>query len=758
MKISNEQYKIGNTPLKLVDFLSNKDIKIWAKLEYFNPTGSHKDRAYLSIINDLERKNKIKKGMILVDYTSGNAGAALARLAKIKGYRSLIFVPSQMSIDKIRQIESYGAKVKKIFSNAKYGYYGPEDVMRARLEAARIVNENPKKYIFLDQGENPANKLAFEKLGKEIINDMEKRHIIPDAFVAAIGTGGTISGVSKVLKQKYGNKIKIIGVEPYESPTIYSKIHKQKAFHLEHNLSGVGIGAREANIDLDLIDDVILVKQSEWLKMLYEANGKGYPIGKSSAADLVAVKKAIKKFPGLKNIVTIFFDRIEKYESEKLISKKIINKKIYDFYNIEKKYKNSWDELFSNKLFHLRTEKDPKLDVISSIIKKKPKAKILSIACGDFINELYLCQKGFRVYGIDVSNIAISKAKNLIKKNKIQGCSVIKGDIFKKKISKLYDAIIIFDFSMHLTDITLINLLNKAANLLKPDGLLFINFLSPKDDTFNFGDVVGPKIRSVRNGKILIHYRDLFEIEEIISASPFSIKRVENYKRIDKTHYGFRNENKQIHTHRGYFLIAKKELSTVSDALKDAKSGRPIIIIDHREQEGDFFIPSKKVTPQVINDFLKYGRGVLCVSLLPQRFRELGLGSPSIWGTGYNETRFGDPVDYLIGITTGVSAFDRANTIKGIIAKSTSKSDIRVPGHVRTLESVPGGLNERSGHTEASIELSKLAGFYPSGTIIEILNDDGTMAREPEIIKLAKRLKYKVIRINQIKYYICGKI
>src|SRR3989344_3862929 len=142
-----------------------------------------------------------------------------------------------MSTDKIKQIESYGAEVKKIFSSAKYGYYGTEDIMRARLEAARIVNENPEKYIFLDQGENPANKLAFEKLGQEIINDMENRHVIPDAFVAAIGTGGTISGAAKVLKQRYGDKIKIIGVEPHESPTIHAKIHKQKASHSEHNLS-----------------------------------------------------------------------------------------------------------------------------------------------------------------------------------------------------------------------------------------------------------------------------------------------------------------------------------------------------------------------------------------------------------------------------------------------------------------------------------------------------------------------------------------
>ena len=752
------EYKIGDTPLKLVNFLSNQNTKIWAKFEYLNPTGSHKDRAYLSMIDDLESKNKLKKGMTLVDYTSGNAGAALAHLAKLKGYRALIFVPSQMSTDKIKQIESYGAEVKKIFSSAKYGYYGTEDIMRARLEAARIVNENPEKYIFLDQGENPANKLAFEKLGQEIINDMENRHVIPDAFVAAIGTGGTISGAAKVLKQRYGDKIKIIGVEPHESPTIHAKIHKQKASHSEHNLSGVGIGAREANVDLALIDNVILVKQSEWLEMLRKVNGQGYPVGKSSAADLVATEKALKIFPELKNVVTIFFDRVEKYESEKLINEQVAEKQFPDLRNIEKGYENSWDELFSDKFFHLRTVKDPKLGEIASIMGEKPNARILSVACGDFLNESYLCQKGFKIDGVDISNIAVSKAKNLIRDKKFRNCSVIKDDIFKSKFSKFYDAVIVLDFSMHLTDITLIDLLNKAAHLLKPDGLLFINFLSPEDDTFGFGEIVGPKTRSVRNGKIAIHYRDLFEIEEIVSASPFSIKKVEKYKRVDKTHRGFRNENTQTHTHRGYFVVAEKKLSMISEALKDVKAGRPIVVIDHREQEGDFFVASEKVTPEIVNDFLKYGRGILCVSLLPERFNQLGLGSPSTLGTGYNETRFGDPVDYLIGITTGVSAFDRSTTIKGIISKQTSKSDIRVPGHVRTLESMPGGLRDRSGHTEASIELSKLAGFYPSGTIIEILNDDGTMAREPEIIELAKILKYKVIKINQLKYYIYGKI
>lgn len=752
-------YDIGNTPLELINFLSSPDKQIWAKFEYKNPTGSHKDRAYLSMIEDLEKKDEVEEGMTLVDYTSGNAGASLARLAQLKGYKTLVFVPSQMSADKIKQMESFGAEVRKVFSNAEYGYYGKEDVMRARLEAAKIAEESGKEYVFLDQGENPANKKAFEKLGRELIDDFETKQVVPDVFVASIGTGGTITGTSKALKERYGDDIKVVGVEPKESATIYAQIHDEEARHSEHNLSGVGIGAREANVDLSLIDDVVLVEQQEWIDMLHQANDQGYPIGKSSAADLVACKKVIEKYPEPQNVVGIFYDGIEKYESEDIIDLDSSQKDSADFKKIEENYKNSWDKLFQDDSFRLRSEKDPKLDSILSTLKNKSDARILSIACGDFVNEAYLCQKDLNIEGIDISKKALSKARSLIKEKDLENCSVKQADIFDNNFSdSSFDAIIMMDFSMHLTNSSLIDLFKEVSRLLKPDGLFFSNFLSAEDDTFGLGEFVAPKIKSAHDGDIIIRYRDLYEIEEIISSSPLLKGKTEEYERVDEPHQGFREEETGTHTHRGFFITAKNKLSSVSEAVNDIKQGEPIIIIDHREQEGDLFIPSEKITPDIVNEFLKYGRGVLCLSLLPERFQELDLGSPSTWGTGYNETRFGDPVDYLIGTTTGVSASDRAKTIKGMISESTSKSDIRVPGHVRTLEAMPGGLRERSGHTEASVELAKLAGFYPSGTVTEILNEDGTMAREPDLIELSEELNHKVVRINQLKHHIYGEI
>ncbi|MDO8650415.1 MAG: pyridoxal-phosphate dependent enzyme [Candidatus Berkelbacteria bacterium] len=750
---------IGNTPLKLINLTDMPSVRIWAKLEYLNPTGSHKDRAYLSMVEDLESRQKLPKNAVLVDYTSGNGGAALAHIAKLKGYRSLVVIPAQMSSDKIEQIKKCGGRVIKIPSKAKYGHYGSEDMLKARLEAARIAATNPKRYFFLDQGENPANKAAFEKLGLELLDASKNMHVIPDAIIIGIGTGGTITGVGKIFRDKFGKNVKIIGVEPAESSVLSARKTQGSSQHLEHNLSGLGIGTREANVDLSLIDEIVSVDQKEWLSMLRTANRKGYPVGKSSAACLAAIDKVCQSNPDIKKVFTIFFDTIDKYKSERLLETSPASGQI-DYGTVEGKYGESWDALFADQSFKLRTSLDPEIGTVQKSLLKNGISKILSVPCGDFYNETFLAEHGIGIDGIDISKRATDTANMAIRKKKLKNCSVSRADFLSAKppSSPTYGAVLALDIAMHWSDETISTFLDRLSLYTKTDGLLFVNFLSPEDDTFSLGDKVGPKVRSVRNGEIIIHYRDLPEIEELFSTSQFVIKTIKPYRRTEAPHSNFRKETKKTHTHRGYFVTAQKLLSNIPETISDLKRGRPCIVIDHREKEGDFFIPSDRVTPSLINTFLALGRGVLCVSLLPERFRELGLGYPSIQGIGYNETRFGDPVDLMFGTTTGISADDRAKTITSLLKASTKHPDLRVPGHVRTLEAMKGGLRERSGHTEASIELAKLAGSYPSGTLIEILNRKGKVATTPELVRLARKENIRVVTINQIKQYLVNEL
>ncbi|HVM86642.1 MAG TPA: bifunctional 3,4-dihydroxy-2-butanone-4-phosphate synthase/GTP cyclohydrolase II [Puia sp.] len=195
---------------------------------------------------------------------------------------------------------------------------------------------------------------------------------------------------------------------------------------------------------------------------------------------------------------------------------------------------------------------------------------------------------------------------------------------------------------------------------------------------------------------------------------------------------------------------------SIESAIEDIKNGKLIIVVDDedRENEGDFVTAAANVTPEVINFMSKYGRGLICAPMLEERCDELGLELMVNNNTALHETAFTVSVDLLgHGCTTGISAQDRAKTIQSFINKKTKPEDLGRPGHIFPLKAKTGGVLRRAGHTEATIDLSRLAGFDPVGVLVEIMNEDGTMARLPQLQEIAKRFDFKLISIKELIEY-----
>ncbi|MDW8056631.1 MAG: 3,4-dihydroxy-2-butanone-4-phosphate synthase, partial [Elusimicrobiota bacterium] len=201
--------------------------------------------------------------------------------------------------------------------------------------------------------------------------------------------------------------------------------------------------------------------------------------------------------------------------------------------------------------------------------------------------------------------------------------------------------------------------------------------------------------------------------------------------------------------------MREKIFATIPQAINELKKGKPLIVVDDpdRENEGDVVLPAEKVTPYWINFMAKYARGLICVALTEERLNKLKIPPMVYHQEVPHEAAFTVSVDAKEGITTGISAYDRATTIKKLIDPNSKPEDFVRPGHVFPLVYKEGGVLVRAGHTEASVDLAKLAGFYPAGVICEIMHEDGTMARLPELIKFAKKHKLKIITIaDLIKY------
>src|ERR1043165_2479656 len=197
-------------------------------------------------------------------------------------------------------------------------------------------------------------------------------------------------------------------------------------------------------------------------------------------------------------------------------------------------------------------------------------------------------------------------------------------------------------------------------------------------------------------------------------------------------------------------------LDTIEAALEDLRNGKLLIVVDDedRENEGDFVTAARNVTPEIINFMSKYGRGLICAPITEQRCEELNLNLMVQNNTVLHQTPFTVSVDLIgQGCTTGISAHDRAKTVQALIDPNTKPEDLGRPGHIFPLRARNEGVLRRSGHTEATVDLARLAGFEPAGVLVEIMNDDGTMARLPELMEIARKFDLKIISIKDLIAY-----
>jgi len=198
------------------------------------------------------------------------------------------------------------------------------------------------------------------------------------------------------------------------------------------------------------------------------------------------------------------------------------------------------------------------------------------------------------------------------------------------------------------------------------------------------------------------------------------------------------------------------KLNTIEEALADLRAGKVLIVVDdeNRENEGDFITSAENASPEVINFMATHGRGLICAALTEKRCIELELEMMVSRNTSSHETAFTVSVDLIgHGCTTGISASDRSKTVKALVDKSIKPSDFGRPRHIFPLKANTGGVLRRSGHTEATVDLSRIAGFAPAGVLVEIMNEDGSMARLPELFELAKKLDLKIISIEDLIKY-----
>lgn len=198
------------------------------------------------------------------------------------------------------------------------------------------------------------------------------------------------------------------------------------------------------------------------------------------------------------------------------------------------------------------------------------------------------------------------------------------------------------------------------------------------------------------------------------------------------------------------------KLNTIEEAIEDIRQGKVVVVVDDedRENEGDFIAAAEKVTPEMINFMATHGRGLICAPLTQKRCKELNLHPMVTNNTVLHETAFTVSVDLIgHGCTTGISAQDRSKTIEFLVKEDTKPEDLGRPGHIFPLIAKEGGVLRRTGHTEAAVDLARLAGFKPAGILVEILNEDGSMARLPELVEVAKKFDLKLISIEDLVAY-----
>ena len=293
---------IGNTPLVELDkFSANKglDKPVIAKVEYFNPGGSVKDRIALAMIEDAEEKGLLKPGATIIEPTSGNTGVGLALVAAVKGYKLILTMPETMSIERRNLVKAYGATIK--LTSGKDG-------MKGAIKAAEELRDSIKGSVILQQFENLANpEKHYRSTGEEIWRDTDGK---VDIFVAGVGTGGTVSGVGKYLKEKNPN-VKIVAVEPSDSPVLSGGQSGP------HKIQGIGAGFIPNTYNASVVDEVFQVENDEAILAGRQlAQQDGLLVGISSGAAAFAAAEIAKRPENKgKTIVTLFPDTGERYLS-----------------------------------------------------------------------------------------------------------------------------------------------------------------------------------------------------------------------------------------------------------------------------------------------------------------------------------------------------------------------------------------------------------------------------------------------------------
>lgn len=300
---------IGNTPLVHLQRLA-PNANIFGKVESRNPAGSVKCRIGANMIWNAEKNGTLKEGMTMVEPTSGNTGIALAFVAASRGYKIIFTMPSSMSIERRKIMKALGAEI--VLTEPAKGMKGAID------KAQEIVDSNPQSHMMLQQFENPANPEIHEKTtGPEIWNDTDGQI---DILVAGVGTGGTISGISRYIKNTQGKAITTVAVEPVDSPVITQTLNGDEVKPSPHKIQGIGAGFVPKNLDLSLVDQVEQVSNEdaiETARLLMDKEGVLAGIS-SGAAVCAAIRLANKPENTGKNIVVILPDSGERYLSSAL--------------------------------------------------------------------------------------------------------------------------------------------------------------------------------------------------------------------------------------------------------------------------------------------------------------------------------------------------------------------------------------------------------------------------------------------------------
>ncbi len=293
---------IGKTPLmELVNYSEKENLSsnILAKLEFFNPAGSIKDRAAFEMISDAEKKGLIKKGAVIIEPTSGNTGIGLASICAAKGYKIILTMPDTMSIERRNLLKAYGAEI--VLTDGKRG-------MEGAVEKAKELSKELENSFIPGQFENPANPLShINTTGPEIWEDTDGKI---DVLVACIGTGGTISGIGKYLKSRNPD-IKVVAVEPESSPLL------SKGFAGPHKIQGIGANFVPDILDKDIYDEIITVSDEDAYKTGKDiARNEGILVGISSGAAVYAAREVLKRPENKdKKVVAILPDTGERYLS-----------------------------------------------------------------------------------------------------------------------------------------------------------------------------------------------------------------------------------------------------------------------------------------------------------------------------------------------------------------------------------------------------------------------------------------------------------